>query len=275
MEREAESNRRLYESLLQRAAETGVTGELETTNIRLLDEAETPIRPVRPRRQLVLLIGLMGGLVLAVGLTFVLEYADDTVRTPEDVKEHFDLAQLGMVPYEEPRAGGPDEPDVSTPPPLVGAPETSARFTESIRSMRTNLLFSSADEGVRKVLVTSTAPGEGKSCLSANLAVVLAGMGLRTLLVDTDLRRPQLHKYFGVDAEPGLSNLLIKDVAENAVIQKDVHRQPAVHRGRKGTAESGRSSRFREVRAVRRGLWRGLRLGRPGHDAGAPDLPMQ
>ena len=217
MRREAESSRRFYESLLQRAAETGVAGELETSNIRLIDEAETPLRPVRPRRQLALLFGLFGGMVVALGLVGFLEYVDDRIKTPEDIKDHLDLVFLGMVPFVSAGSNGGEgkrRGDI-----LVGR-GAPANFVESIRSVRTSLVFSSADEGCRRVLVTSTAPSEGKSCVSANVAMSLAHLGMRTLLVDADLRRPQQHLHFGQEAEPGLSNLIVNQAKASAVIRK-------------------------------------------------------
>ena len=221
MRREAESDRQLYESLLQRAAETGVTGELETSNIRVLDQAEAPIRPARPRRQLILLLGLLGGGLLAGGLVFAMEYADDAIRTPEEMKGHLEAPYLGMVPHAEAEAASDGKENViSTEPELLlgaGAPD---KFAEAIRSVRTSLIFSSADEGPREVVVTSATPGEGKSCISANLAISLAQLGQRVLLVDTDLRRPQQHAYFNVPREPGLSNLLATDTAEGATVRE-------------------------------------------------------
>ena len=228
MRREAESNRRLYESLLQRAAETGVTGELETSNIRVLDAAVIPVRRFRPQRQFILLVGLLGGGFLAVGLVFLLDQLDDAIRSPEEIREHLATPYLGMVPLAKIKSGKDDrgrnglglrdKRDKVPATQLLVSGGAPVDFEEAIRSVRTSLIFSSADEGCRTVLVTSTAPGEGKSCLSANLAVALAQMGLRTLLVDADLRRPQLHSYFGVNLEPGLSNFLVAQAPMSAAI---------------------------------------------------------
>ena len=224
LRREAESDRRLYESLLQRAAETGVAGELETSNIRLVDTAETPLRPTRPRRQLVLLIGLLSGALLASGLVFGLEYVDDKIKDPEDVKTHFPVPYLGMVPEVPAEAASTDGQSgsrkLSDPPILWSAEGTQAKLVESIRFLRTALIFSRAAEGCRTVATTSTVPAEGKSCISANLAVALAQTGLRTLLVDADLRSPCQHELFSLDPEPGLSNLLVADVAESAAVRE-------------------------------------------------------
>ena len=222
MRREAESARQLYESLLLRAAETGLTAELETSNIRLLDEAETPIRPARPNHRLIVLMGLLGGGLLAVGLVFVLEHVDDALTSPDEMKTHLDAPYLGLVPYVKVKAASRVRKvlDDESPEPLLLDKGVPASFAEAIRSVRTSLIFSSADEGARPVLVTSTAPGEGKSCISANLAISLAQLGRRTLLVDADLRRPQQHVLFGVDLEPGLSNLLATEAEEGAVVRE-------------------------------------------------------
>ena len=223
MLRGAESDRSLYESLLRRAAETGVTGELETSNVRVLDTAETPVRPARPRRQLILLLGLLGGGTLGVGLVFVMEFVDDRVRTPDDMRAHLKAPYLGMIPQSEVEAPSGDD---HRPPPGAREPQlllgrgAPAGFTEAIRSVRTNLIFSSADEGSRAVLVTSAAPSEGKSCISANLAIALAQLGRKTLLVDADLRRPHQHSQFEVGLEPGLSNLLVGDANEAAAVKE-------------------------------------------------------
>ncbi|MCY4634690.1 MAG: polysaccharide biosynthesis tyrosine autokinase [Acidobacteria bacterium] len=221
--REAESDRSLYEALLQRAAETGVNSELETSNIRVLDSAQTPRRPVSPRRQLALLVGLLGGAFLAVGLVFGIEYLDDTIHNPEEVKAHLDAPYLGMIPavsWKAAAEGPTGQPGESPERRILLTAEVPADFKESIRSVRTGLIFSSADDGCRMVLTTSTIPGEGKSCISANLAIALAQTGLRTLLIDADLRRPQQHAYFDMDLEPGLSNLLVGAAAEKAAVRE-------------------------------------------------------
>ena len=223
LRREAESDRSLYESLLQRAAETGVASDLGTSNIRILDAAEAPLRPFRPRRQLVLLVGLLGGALLAVGLVFGIEYADDRLKNPEDLKTRLDAPYLGMVPdvsAEVASSGRRTGADNESPRPLLSAEGSPESFTESIRSLRTAVIFSAATEGCRSVVLTSTIPAEGKTCTAVNLAIALAQTGMRTLLVDGDLRNPRQHSYFDVDLEPGLSNLLAARVKESGVIRE-------------------------------------------------------
>ena len=274
LRREAESDRSLYESLLQRAAETGVTSDLETSNIRILDAAEAPLRPFRPRRELILLVGLLGGTLLAVGLIFGLEHADDRIKNPEDLKAHLDAPYLGMVPdvtAEVASGGRPTGSGTEPPGPLLSAEGTPENFTESLRGLRTAVIFSAATEGCRSVVLTSTIPGEGKSCTSANLAVALAQTGMRTLLIDADLRSPRQHSYFGVDLEPGLSNLLATKMEESAVVREpsSVANLRLVTAGRR-PSRSGRAARFQAVRAFPEVVSGAFRLDRRRHDADPP-----
>lgn len=214
MRREAESDRQLYETLLQRAAETGVTSELETSNIRVLEQAEPPTRPVQGRRRLIALLGLFGGGLFGVGLAFAMEWADDSIETPEQMKTGVAVPNLGMLPHVQHTAAGRGSPE----PHLLLHADPPAEFGEAIRALRTSLIFTSAAEGCRSVIVTSPGPGEGKSVIATNLAVSLAQLGRRTLLLDTDLRRPQQHKHLEVALEPGLSNTLVGEAAPETIL---------------------------------------------------------
>ena len=210
--REAESARRIYESLLQRADETNVTGELRTSVIRVVDAAEVPLRPSRPRRGRTLLFGFFGGVVLAVGLVFFVDYLDDRIKTPDDVRTHLGQPCLGMLPKVD-----MDDSDSTWFRSGSVVPEN---FAAAIRTIRTSLFFSSAEEGCRSVVVTSAEPGDGKSVLACNLAITIAQSGQRTLLVDADLRRPQVHGYWEEDRAPGLSDLLIGQAETGTAIRK-------------------------------------------------------
>jgi capsular exopolysaccharide synthesis family protein len=207
--REAESNRQLYESLLQQAKETGVSGELRTSNIRVVDAAELPNSPVN-RSSTYGLIGIFGGMFMAVGLVFFLEYLDNRISTPDEIKLHLGLPVLGMVPVIPPKVLGTTSPLVTNGVPV--------NFVEAFNAVRTSLLFSSAEEGTRKIAVTSTGPGEGKSVVASNLAVGLGQTGQRVLLIDADLRRPSIHTMFGQQVGLGLSDLLVgKAKASDAI----------------------------------------------------------
>ena len=209
LQREAESNRQVYEALLQRTKETGISGELKASNIRVVDPAEVPQAPFLPRRQQDLTTAAFSGLVLALGLVFLFEYLDNRIKSPQELRAHLNVPFLGMVPAIDVAKSGTLLHD-GVPP----------NFAEAIRGVRTNVLFSSAEEGVRVVVVTSAGPGEGKSLFSSNLAVSLAQAGQRVLHVDADMRRPRVHAIFDLAQEPGLSNLLVGDCKPSEAIRK-------------------------------------------------------
>lgn len=209
--RDAESARRVYESLLQRADEMGISSELQTTNIRIVDEAETPLHPSRPRRGRTVLFGIMLGLFGSIGLVFLAEHLDDRLRTPEEVKRLLGRPCLGMLPESELVGSdgrlriGSDAPD---------------QFAAAVRVICTSVIFSSASDGCRTVVITSPEPGDGKSIMSCNLALALAQTGSRTLLVDADLIRSHQHVLWRQDVTPGLTDLLAEQADENGVIRE-------------------------------------------------------
>ncbi len=194
LQRDLESSKQLYQNLMQRAKETGVAGELKTSNIRIVDSAEQPRAPVSPNRRTNLLLGLVGGFLLGCGLAFFFEYLDSRIKTPEEIHLHLGLQPLGLLPAAKTERGNY---------PLVtnGVP---AEFGEAFRSLRTSILFSSAEQGSRSLVITSTGPGEGKSVVAANLAISLAQSGQRVLLLDADMRKPKVHEMFRYPQEPGL-----------------------------------------------------------------------
>ena len=207
LQREAESNRAVYQSLLQQEKELRVVSNSRTNNVQLMDRAETPGAPFSPDARRDWFTALLAGLVVAVGLAFGMEYLDDTVRTPEDVSKRLNLALLGLVPI----VRGPRVPLLSEPVPL--------EFGEAFRSLRTSIVFTSTTSGPRVVAVTSSQPLEGKTTTACNLATALAIGGSRVLLVDADMRRPGLHKLLGVENETGLSHLLVGQAHVRNVIQ--------------------------------------------------------
>lgn len=211
LQREAVSTRQLFESLLQRVKETSVSADLRTMHIRVVEPADVPQAPVQPNKTNALVGSVVGGALFAIGLAFLFEYVDDRIKAPEEIKTHLGLPYLGLIPMIPDRELGARAPLVNAPLPPV--------FKEALRTVRTNVLFASADTGPRSVLVTSTAPGEGKTTVASNLAVALAQAGRRTLLIDGDMRRPAVHEMFGIDAEPGLSNLIVGDAKPSQVVR--------------------------------------------------------
>jgi capsular exopolysaccharide synthesis family protein len=201
LKREVESHRQVYQALTDRSKETGLESELKSSNVRIVERAEAPGAPISPNRRRNYQIALLIGLAIGIGLTLLFENFDNTVRTPEDVKA-MNLPFLGMIPAVAPAAG-----TTTQRPAALRYPE--GPVAEAYRVVRTNLLFSSAAEGGRAIIVTSSNPGEGKTTTTANLAISLAANGAKVLVVDADLRRPTLHAHFAISKTPGLSDVIV------------------------------------------------------------------
>jgi capsular exopolysaccharide synthesis family protein len=200
LDRDVKSSRQMYEGLLQRAKETGVAGELKASNIRIVDLAERPGKPAAPQPLLNLSLAVFGGVVFACGLAFFFEYMDSRIKSPDELSRHLGLPPIGLIPTLGKNWHG-SEPLINN-----GVPQN---FAEAFRALRTNILFSSPETGPRTLVVTSTGPGEGKTVVASNLATGFAMAGERTLLIDADLRRPNVHQLFKCPQEPGLSNVLV------------------------------------------------------------------
>jgi polysaccharide biosynthesis transport protein len=212
LQREADSNKQIYESLLQRTKETGISSELRATNVRVVDPAETPRGPISPNVQRDLSISFGGSLMLAIGLAFLFERLDSRIRTPQELKAYLGVPFLGMVPSVPADKSGTSNPLINN--------GVSPNFVEAFKTIRTNVLFSSAEEGLRSLVVTSAGPGEGKSIVAANLALALAQAGQRVLLIDGDMRRPRVHEIYDCPQEPGLSNVLSANAKLSEAIRK-------------------------------------------------------
>ncbi len=198
--RAASTDQEIFQTLLQRTKETGVTTGLVATNIRVVDPASVPQRPVVPDTKKNLTLALFAGLMLSVCAVFFADYMDKSITSPEQIKSQLGLDCLGLVPLVDGYKSVGPTPLINTVVP--------AGLHEAVRSLRTGVLFSSRGEQVRSILVTSTAPGEGKSMVAANLALSLAQTGQRVVLVDADMRRPRLHTMFRAAQSPGLSELV-------------------------------------------------------------------
>ena len=214
LKREVETNRSLYESLLKRVKETGVTEGLKATNVMVVDPARVPDKPVKPRITLNILLAIISGLTLGLGLAFFFEYLDNTVKSPEEVERYLSIPLLGVVGRFKKGAkkpGGGELPALSEP---------KSNVSEGFRSIRTNLLFTSAETEKRALLITSTAILEGKTVVTTNLAVAFTQMGKKVLLVDSDMRKPALHRLFNLERSPGLSEVLVGKESPSSVINE-------------------------------------------------------
>ncbi|MBH24468.1 MAG: capsular biosynthesis protein [Myxococcales bacterium] len=221
--REQKNNSRLYELVLRRLKETDLSRLLKDNNIRVLDKALVPESPVLPRVPLNLALGLVLGLVLGLGVAFLLEMLDNTVKSQEDVEGYLGITFLGMVPRmkfdSNPGAMGVN-PDAGFDSELYVHYYPKSTLAECCRTVRTNILFMSPDNNLDRILITSAGPLEGKTTTAANIATAMSQSNTRILLVDTDMRRPRLHKVFKTHNKVGLSSLLLGEATYEEAIQK-------------------------------------------------------
>jgi capsular exopolysaccharide synthesis family protein len=168
--------------------------------LSVVEKAAVPSVPFSPNIRNNVLIAAVIGLILAMGGAFLIEYLDDTIKNPDDVTRVTNLTTLGVIP----QIVGDEYKDK-----LISISQPLSPIVESFRILRTNLQFSTLDKPLQTLMVTSPGPSEGKSISMTNLAVVLAQSGLKVILVDTDLRRPTVHKIFNVTNRKGLSNAIL------------------------------------------------------------------
>lgn len=215
LKREAEADKKLYEELVRKIKEAGINASFQDSSIRLADAARPPVKPVFPRMKLNVALALLFSLLLAVGAAVLADALDDTVRDPEQVSRLFAADVIGTLPVVKDWRGRPAPVAARNNgkgPALAEAGAGAAGYEESIRALRNSILLMDFDRRLRSLLITSAAPGEGKSTIAIHLALAHAGQRRRTLLIDGDLRRPSVHRRFDVPAAPGLSSVLLGEV---------------------------------------------------------------
>lgn len=236
LKNEAQANADLYNALFARLKEAGISAGLKSSNIRLVDQARVLDRPTRPSRLLNIAIGLVLGILGGVVLAFLKERLDNTIRTPEDIKELTGLSSLAMFPLIAgangdgrripgagrfgkllPAAASKTEAEEAQPDRRFFMAKPRSAEAEAVRTLHTSIMLSRPGKPSRVILVVSPSVGEGKTTVAVNLAAVLAEHG-RTCLIDADLRRPMTARTFRVASHQGLSNVLTGSVPLEKVL---------------------------------------------------------
>jgi len=213
LKREVESNKELYESLLKRAKETSVSEELQTSNIRIVDSAEVPKAPIRPKKAQNIILACFLGVLTGFGIAFLLEYLDSTIKTAEDIELYVKLPFLGYVPSL--KKGMIKDAD------LICYSQQASTIAEAFRSIRTSIIFSSPeDRPLKTILMTSTFPEEGKTTNAINLGIVFAQKNEQVIIVEADMRKHRIAKSFDLDNKEGLSSYLAGPADYSTIIKK-------------------------------------------------------
>jgi len=216
-----QSRKDLHTQLMVRQKEAQLQAEARANNVRILDAAMVPERPVSPRIFLNLSVALLVAFFAGIGLALLIDSLDSSVKNQEQLEKELGLTFLGLVPTIRPQRGkkvnrfeptGPVDPDRY----VLDYPHSTA--AECVRTVRTNLLFMAPERELRKLLITSAGPREGKTSTSVNIAATMAMSGSRVLLIDSDLRRPRIHRIFDLENNRGLSNLVLEPERDLATV---------------------------------------------------------
>ena len=217
LRREVETNKKLYDIVLERSKEADLSALLKNNNIRMIDRALVSKIPVKPRKQIILLAGFAIALVLASLAVFLVEFFDTKFKSFKDVETISQKPILGIIPkFQQPDGVNFKE---------IAFEDKSGKSlaVEAFRSLRTNLKLSNPDSKLKVMLVTSSIPHEGKTVVSSNLAVSYSVAGKKVLLIDADMRKPRVHKVWGLENEKGLSTLIVGEHSMDEVINKNVY----------------------------------------------------
>ncbi|MCP4723072.1 MAG: polysaccharide biosynthesis tyrosine autokinase [Desulfobacteraceae bacterium] len=222
LKRKVETNRFLYDALVKKMKEKGITEQNQSVNVWVIEKAQIPDFPATPRKKRNVLLGIILGLFGGIGIAFFLEYLDNTVKTPEDVEETFNIPVISTIDLFKDKKQTIVENVLN---------DNSSLTAENFKGLRTSVLLSSADEPPQILLITSMTPGEGKSSVCSCLGATIAQAGKKVLIIDADMRRPTQFKNFNIENSSGLSSFLagITLEAEEIIarLDEDLHIIPS------------------------------------------------
>jgi len=251
LKREVDTNRQLYEGLLQRLKEAGISAGMKASNIRVVDQGEVPLGPIRPRIMMNMALAMMVGLGLGLSMAFLQEFLDDSLKTPDDVRRQIGLPTLGVIPstvfkgavgygygysygygygygygalQRQKQGGGDGGASEKEAVARLISPYMNTAQSEAYRSLRTAILLSTPGKPPRVIVLTSAQPTEGKTKTAVNLSITLAQLGSRVLLVDSDMRRPRIATVLKLSASStGLSTYLVgQSCFEESIVESQV-----------------------------------------------------
>lgn len=226
LDRERQVNEKYYMLMKTKYQESRITEASKISNIRIVDPAIPPEKPFKPKKRMNILLGAFLGLGLGLALAFMRDYFDHSVKSGEDI-QRLGLTTLAIIPTIDVRSSihkfervyrGKELSDTLKTR-LISHYDPKSAVSESYRTLRTNIQFMSPDKPIRSMLVSSAGPGDGKSTTVLNIAITFASLGRKTILIDTDLRKPILHKVFDYQRGPGLTHVLIEDLTLDDVIR--------------------------------------------------------
>ena len=227
LDRDRQVNEKYYILMKTKYQETRITEASKISNIRIVDPAVPPEKPVKPKKKMNLLLGMFLGLGLGIGIAFVKEYMDHSVRSNEDL-EKLGLSTISIVPKIDiksaleklPHVGKIEDDEYTLKSRLISHYDPKSTVAEAYRTLRTNIQFMNPDNPYTSMVISSAGPGDGKSTTVINIAITFANLGKKVLLIDADLRKPVLHKVFDVPRSPGLTQRLAQDLNDQDVIRE-------------------------------------------------------
>ena len=231
LKQNVETSKTLYTDFLQKTRQADVERAQQARDVDIAEPARVPLGPIGPSRFRSVMLAFLLSLVAGIGLCFLLDHLDNTIKTVDDVNRYIHLPALGVIPSfdsSSPRrlsgqrklqTGGKSSASLIAATDALAKGDGATHVAEAYRMLRTSILLAAAGHPPKTILLTSSQPGEGKTTTSVNIGICLSQMGAKVLIIDADMRRPRVHKMFGLNHRRGLSNYLSSDLVLKNVIQ--------------------------------------------------------